>query len=95
MFFGDWINTKFNKLCPLNNQFRMVVAAAVLLAAVAVAQDFNKKFEYQYSFKGPYITQTDGSIPFWSHHGHALAGDDNIRLVPSLRSRQGSGMYDT
>lgn len=71
----------------------MVVAAAILLAAVAVAQDFNKKFEYQYSFKGPYITQTDGTIPFWSHHGHALAGDDNIRLVPSLRSRQGSGMY--
>lgn len=56
MIFGDWINTKFKKQKIPNYQFRMVVAAAVLLAAVAVAQDFNKKFEYQYSFKGPYIT---------------------------------------
>ena len=29
-------------------------------------------------------------MPFWSYHGHAIAGDENVRLAPSLRSRQGS-----
>jgi mannose-binding lectin 1 len=48
------------------------------------------RFEFEYSFKGPYIAQTDGLVPFWSYHGHAIAGDENVRLAPSLRSRQGS-----
>jgi len=56
----------------------------------ALGQDLKKRFEFEYSFKGPYIAQTDGKIPFWSHHNHAIPGDENVRLVPSLRSRQGS-----
>jgi len=52
--------------------------------------DPRARFEFEYSFKGPYIAQTDGLVPFWSYHGHAIAGDENVRLAPSLRSRQGS-----
>lgn len=52
--------------------------------------DPRSRFEFEYSFKGPYIAQTDGLVPFWSYHGHAIAGDENVRLAPSLRSRQGS-----
>lgn len=28
-----------------------------------------KKFEYKYSFKPPYLSQKDGSVPFWEHTG--------------------------
>ena len=63
-------------------------------AAVANQEDDEEapfsRFEFEYSFKGPYIAQTDGQVPFWSYHGHAIAGDENVRLAPSLRSRQGS-----
>ena len=51
------------------------------------------RFEFEFSFKGPYIAQTDGLVPFWSYHGHAIAGDENVRLAPSLRSRQGSSKF--
>ena len=55
--------------------------------------DPRSRFEFEYSFKGPYIAQTDGLVPFWSYHGHAIAGDENVRLAPSLRSRQGSSEF--
>lgn len=29
----------------------------------------HRRFEYKYSFKGPHLAQTDGSIPFWIHTG--------------------------
>ncbi|XP_072034073.1 protein ERGIC-53-like [Amphiura filiformis] len=48
-----------------------------------------RKFEYKYSFKGPHLIQKDGSVPFWQFAGSALAGDDQVRITPSLRSRKG------
>jgi len=62
---------------------------AVETAEEATDEPFSR-FEFEYSFKGPYIAQTDGQVPFWSYHGHAIAGDENVRLAPSLRSRQGA-----
>ena len=50
----------------------------------------HKRFEYKYSFKGPQLVQTNGAVPFWTHHGHAIASEDQIRLTPSLRSRAGT-----
>ncbi|PAA71178.1 hypothetical protein BOX15_Mlig025816g1 [Macrostomum lignano] len=47
------------------------------------------RFEYKLSFKGPYLTQKDGSIPFWEYGGHAIAGDSYIRLTPSMSGKQG------
>jgi len=32
-------------------------------------EGMNRRFEYQLSFKGPHLVQTDGSIPFWDHYG--------------------------
>ena len=32
----------------------------------------HRRFEYKYSFKGPHLSLTDGSIPFWIHTGSKL-----------------------
>lgn len=29
----------------------------------------HRRFEYKYSFKGPHLSQSDGTIPFWLHNG--------------------------
>lgn len=29
----------------------------------------HRRFEYKYSFKGPHLSQSDGSVPFWTHTG--------------------------
>ena len=68
------------------------VVATLLISSIVWGQDLKRRFEYEFSFKGPYIAQTDGQVPFWSYHDHAIVGDENVRLVPSLRSRQGSSM---
>ncbi|KAM9329037.1 LOW QUALITY PROTEIN: protein ERGIC-53 [Gastrophryne carolinensis] len=50
----------------------------------------HRRFEYKYSFKGPYLVQADGSVPFWSHTGNAIPSADQIRITPSLKSQKGS-----
>lgn len=50
----------------------------------------HRRFEYKYSFKGPHLAQSDGSIPFWVHTGNAIPSADQIRITPSLRSQKGS-----
>ena len=59
-----------------------------LCLILTVAEEFARKFEYQFSFKGPQIT-IDNKIPFWSYGESALPSDDQIRLVPSIRSKKG------
>ncbi|CAM1292150.1 LMAN1 (predicted), partial [Pycnogonum litorale] len=49
----------------------------------------HRRYEYKYCFKGPYLAQHDGSIPFWEHGGHAQASDDTIRITSSLKSQKG------
>ncbi|XP_030752265.1 protein ERGIC-53 [Sitophilus oryzae] len=49
-----------------------------------------KRFEYKYSFKPPYLAQKDGSVPFWEYGGNAIASSENVRLAPSLRSQKGA-----
>lgn len=29
----------------------------------------HRRFEYKYSFKGPHLVQSDGTVPFWAHAG--------------------------
>ncbi|XP_078492620.1 protein ERGIC-53-like [Ciona intestinalis] len=55
-------------------------------------QDGNStlRYEYKYSFKGPALSQTDGTIPFWNHTGDAVPGDEQVRIVPSLRAKTGA-----
>ncbi|XP_040193809.1 protein ERGIC-53 [Rana temporaria] len=50
----------------------------------------HRRFEYKYSFKGPYLVQSDGSVPFWTHSGNAIPSADQIRITPSLKSQKGS-----
>ncbi|XP_066566878.1 protein ERGIC-53 isoform X1 [Amia ocellicauda] len=50
----------------------------------------HRRFEYKYSFKGPHLAQSDGTIPFWVHTGNAIPSADQIRITPSLRSQKGS-----
>ncbi|XP_076438963.1 protein ERGIC-53-like [Babylonia areolata] len=66
------------------------LAVAVFSLYSAFGQLPKAKFEYKYSFKGPHLVQRDNSIPFWEYFGDALAGDDGIRITPSLRSKKGS-----
>ncbi|CAL8317709.1 unnamed protein product [Lota lota] len=63
------------------------------IAAGATSSDpdqAHRRFEYKYSFKGPHLSQTDGSIPFWIHTGNAIPSADQVRITPSLRSQKGS-----
>ncbi|CAF97157.1 unnamed protein product, partial [Tetraodon nigroviridis] len=50
----------------------------------------HRRFEYKYSFKGPHLSQSDGSVPFWTHTGSAIPSADQVRITPSLRSQRGS-----
>ncbi|XP_034048317.1 protein ERGIC-53 [Thalassophryne amazonica] len=50
----------------------------------------HRRFEYKYSFKGPHLAQSEGSIPFWIHTGSAIPSADQVRITPSLRSQRGS-----
>lgn len=50
----------------------------------------HKRFEYKYSFKGPYLAQKDGTVPFWEYEGNAIASEEMVRITPSLRSKKGA-----
>ena len=55
-------------------------------------QDANiphRRFEYKYSFKGPYLAQKDGTVPFWEYSGNAIASEELVRITPSLHSKKG------
>nr|KAI8752121.1 protein ERGIC-53-like [Biomphalaria glabrata] len=68
--------------------FHFVVLLIVFLCVLAQAP--KRRFEYKLSFKGPHLVQRDNSVPFWEYFGDALAGDEGIRITPSLRSKKGS-----
>ncbi|XP_045620916.1 protein ERGIC-53 isoform X2 [Procambarus clarkii] len=53
------------------------------------AQNPHKRFEYKYSFKGPYLAQKDNQVPFWQYSGNAIASEESVRITPSLRSQKG------
>ncbi|GAB5579534.1 protein ERGIC-53 isoform X1 [Prionailurus iriomotensis] len=38
-------------------------------AAGTAAAPPHRRFEYKYSFKGPHLVQSDGTVPFWAHAG--------------------------
>ena len=49
----------------------------------------HRRFEYKYSFKGPYLAQKDGTVPFWEYSGASIASEEMVRITPSLRSKKG------
>uniref|UniRef100_A0A3Q2U246 Lectin, mannose-binding, 1 n=1 Tax=Fundulus heteroclitus TaxID=8078 RepID=A0A3Q2U246_FUNHE len=64
--------------------------ADVAAGGSAAEEPPHRRFEYKYSFKGPHLSQSDGSIPFWIHSGNAIPSADQVRITPSLRSQRGS-----
>jgi mannose-binding lectin 1 len=48
-----------------------------------------KRFEYKLSFKGPHLAFKDGTVPFWTFGGSAIASDEQVRITPSIRSQKG------
>ncbi|KAM7320439.1 hypothetical protein ACRRTK_020882 [Alexandromys fortis] len=64
--------------------------AAAPGAAGTQAELPHRRFEYKYSFKGPHLVQSDGTVPFWAHAGNAIPSSDQIRIAPSLKSQRGS-----
>ncbi|XP_039712341.1 protein ERGIC-53-like isoform X2 [Pteropus medius] len=49
-----------------------------------------RRFEYKLSFKGPRLELPGAEIPFWSLHGDAILGLEEVRLAPSMRNRSGA-----
>lgn len=47
------------------------------------------RHEFKHSFKGPHLMQPDHTIPFWDMLGDTVAGDEQVRLVSSIRDKKG------
>ena len=50
-----------------------------VLSLLPAMTHVHTKFEYKYSFKGPYLTDSKGRIPFWTFGG-SKSIDTKIRL---------------
>ncbi|MGH0136507.1 UNVERIFIED_CONTAM: hypothetical protein FKN15_017352 [Acipenser sinensis] len=49
----------------------------------------HRRFEYKYSFKGPHLSQSDGTIPFWLHNGNAIPSADQAIWFTSDQGLEG------
>lgn len=67
-----------------------LLLAAVPLLSRSETLAAHRRFEYKFSFKGPHLSLPTGDVPFWDHYGDAIPGTEEVRLVPSLRSKSGS-----
>lgn len=55
-------------------ELRILVGCVLLLAGSCAAMlpvltHVHSKFEYKYSFKGPYLVNSQGNVPYWNHGG--------------------------
>ncbi|CAJ0962931.1 unnamed protein product, partial [Mesorhabditis belari] len=64
------------------------LVCCLFVSTIGQAPTF-KRFEYKHSFRAPNLAQRDGSIPFWTVAGDAIASQEQLRLAPSMRSRKG------
>eukprot|EP00794_Sanderia_malayensis_P019390 gene19390-21315_t len=73
---------------------RILLAINLILALFALVQADNgrrhTRYEYKFSFKGPHLVNKQGNVPFWKHYGSAIAGDEQVRITPSLKDQKGS-----
>uniref|UniRef100_A0A8C0T9C2 Complexin 3 n=1 Tax=Canis lupus familiaris TaxID=9615 RepID=A0A8C0T9C2_CANLF len=71
---------------------RLALALLLLLGAPGPegASSLQRRFEYKLSFKGPRLAAPGAAIPFWSHHGGAVLGPEEVRLAPSTQSLSGA-----
>ena len=53
----------------------LVILLTVVNCAVGMLPQMthvHQKFEFKYSFKGPYLIDSKGNVPFWSYGGSML-----------------------
>lgn len=58
----------------------VITFAAFFLLATVSGQEPFRRFEYKYSFKPPYLSQKDGTVPFWEHSG----SEERLALIKQL-----------
>ncbi|XP_051866183.1 protein ERGIC-53 [Pristis pectinata] len=68
----------------------LLLQLQLLVVGCAASDVPARRFEYKYSFKGPHLVHSDGTIPFWAHAGNAIPSADQVRITPSLKSQKGS-----
>ncbi|XP_076049158.1 lectin, mannose binding protein ergic53 isoform X2 [Oratosquilla oratoria] len=66
-----------------------LITFLAILFPIINGQGAHRRFEYKYSFKGPYLAQKDNQVPFWTYSGNAIASEESVRITPSLRSQKG------
>ena len=47
----------------------LLVLAGSSDAVLPALTHIHSKFDYKHSFKGPYLTTSQGDVPFWRHGG--------------------------
>ncbi|VIO95599.1 Legume-like lectin family protein [Brugia malayi] len=76
-------------MCTLVLFLSLITINRLSLLTQAVNGPVQRRFEYKHSFRAPDLCLRDGSIPFWSITGDAVASSEQLRLAPSMRSRKG------
>ena len=69
---GRSVRGRGSRLC--NMEFALVLAALAALlhqcsSILPQLSQVHTKFEFLHSFKGPYLIDSNGNIPFWTHGG--------------------------
>ncbi|KAM3721822.1 Protein ERGIC-53 [Dirofilaria immitis] len=67
----------------------LITIHSLSLLTQATNGPVQRRFEYKHSFRAPDLSLRDGTIPFWSIIGDAVASREQLRLAPSMRSRRG------
>ena len=55
-------------------ELRLLASCVLLLASSCAAMlpvltHVHSRFEYKYSFKGPYLVNSQANVPFWTYGG--------------------------
>uniref|UniRef100_A0A0R3RUF0 L-type lectin-like domain-containing protein n=1 Tax=Elaeophora elaphi TaxID=1147741 RepID=A0A0R3RUF0_9BILA len=67
----------------------LITICRLSLLTQAANGPVQRRFEYKHSFRAPDLALRDGTIPFWTILGDAVASNEQLRLAPSMRSRKG------
>ncbi|EFO22212.1 Ile-1 protein [Loa loa] len=76
-------------MCTLIPFLSLITIYKLLLLTQAAVGPVQRRFEYKHSFRAPDLSLRDGTIPFWTITGDAVASNEQLRLAPSMRSRKG------
>ncbi|MCP9264168.1 Protein ERGIC-53 [Dirofilaria immitis] len=84
-----WPFQKATPMWTLLSFLSLITIHSLSLLTQATNGPVQRRFEYKHSFRAPDLSLRDGTIPFWSIIGDAVASREQLRLAPSMRSRRG------